>query len=78
VLDLNHYEDSGGSADLPVALFPKSDKIIMAQMDSKVPLQTFEKVLRTAMEGCHMIYEIMAECVKQRSLDLLETRGSFS
>lgn len=61
-----------------MAIFPKSNKIVMAQMDSKVPLQTFEKVMKTAMDGCHMIYEKMSECVKERALDLLETRGTFS
>jgi exosome complex component RRP41 len=78
LLDLNHYEDSGGSADLPVAIFPKSDKVIMAQMDCKVPLNTFEKVLRTAMDGCHRIYEVLVECVRERSLALLESNASSS
>lgn len=76
LLDLNHYEDSGGSADLPVAIFPKSDKVIMAQMDCKVPLNTFEKVLMTAIDGCHRIYEVLVECVRERSLQLLESKAT--
>lgn len=70
-LDINQYEDSGGSADLPVAIFAKSEKIITAQMDSKVPLHTFEKVLRTAMDGCQLIYQALVECVREHSLNLV-------
>lgn len=72
---MNHYEDSSGAADLPIAIFPRSDKVLMAQMDSKVPLQTFEKVIRVAMDGCHKIFEKLEKCVRERSEDLLVSRG---
>jgi hypothetical protein len=64
-------EDSGGSPDLPVAVFPNLDKVVfsramfsayqygiflrlqvsMLQMDSKLPLETFEAVLNMAVQG---------------------------
>lgn len=46
ILDLNYLEDSSGSPDLPVAILPQSEKVVMCQMDSKLPMDMFEKVLR--------------------------------
>lgn len=76
LLDLNHYELSSGSPDFPLAIFPKSDKIIVAQMHSKLPMQHFEMLLQTAVEGCHKIYEILVTYVRDRALNLLDSRGS--
>ena len=50
----------------------------MAQMDSKVPLHTFEKVLRTAMDGCQMIYASLVECVREHSLNLVSSSRAIS
>lgn len=44
LVDLNFYEDSSGSPDMPVAIFPKSGTITMLQMDSKLHTETFESV----------------------------------
>ena len=43
-LDLNYLEDSGGAADVPIALLPGSDTITTLQMDSKLNMDQFEKV----------------------------------
>ncbi|XP_049849454.1 uncharacterized protein LOC126318691 isoform X2 [Schistocerca gregaria] len=77
ILDLNYFEDSSSSPDVPVAIFPKSGKVIVVQMDSKLPLSTFEKVMDTAIDGCYKIYAIMTEIVMQYNLDLLDSRGCF-
>jgi len=79
LLDLNYIEDSSTvSPDMPVAILPKSNKITMLQMDSKLPLETFEKVLKCAVEGCHKIHEILVAKVKERTLSLVSSRGIFS
>lgn len=76
--DLNYLEDSSGTADVPVAILPKSDKVVMLQMDSKLPVATFEKVLGAAMTGCHKIYDILVEAVRERTRDLVAARGAAS
>jgi len=79
LLDLNYIEDSSTvSPDMPVAILPKSNKITMLQMDSKLPVETFEKVLKCAVEGCQKIYEILMAKVKERTLSLVSSRGIFS
>ncbi|KAL6047993.1 Exosome complex component RRP41 [Balamuthia mandrillaris] len=76
--DLNYVEDSAGGPDLPVAILPKSGKVTMLQMDSKLPMDKFEEVLRLAVKGCHIIYQLLREHVKDYTVDLYDSRGSSS
>jgi len=77
ILDLNYYEDSSGSPDMPVAILPKSGNITLLQMDSKMNVDTFEEVLNCANQGCQKVYEILLSVVKERTQMLLNCRGSF-
>eukprot|EP01098_Paradermamoeba_levis_P008470 TRINITY_DN3512_c0_g1_i1.p1 TRINITY_DN3512_c0_g1~~TRINITY_DN3512_c0_g1_i1.p1 ORF type:complete len:245 (-),score=63.69 TRINITY_DN3512_c0_g1_i1:206-940(-) len=78
ILDLNYVEDSTGGVDLPVALLPNSTKIVLLQMDSKLPLDLFEKVLMMAVEGCRAVHNILKKEVDDHTLKLVESRGLFS
>eukprot|EP01130_Rhizamoeba_saxonica_P006213 TRINITY_DN246_c0_g1_i1.p1 TRINITY_DN246_c0_g1~~TRINITY_DN246_c0_g1_i1.p1 ORF type:complete len:256 (-),score=45.36 TRINITY_DN246_c0_g1_i1:82-819(-) len=76
IVDLNYREDSSyQSPDMPIAILPKSNKITMLQMDQKLHLDTFEKVLQCAVDGCHQIYDIMVTKVKERTEELVTSRG---
>ena len=68
---MNYIEDSAGGPDLPIAILPQSEKITMLQMDSKIPLDVFEKVIRLATEGCKAIHEIMLKEVEKYTYGLL-------
>lgn len=70
LLDLNYLEDSAEGPDLPVAFLPQSGKITMLQMDSRISLDLFEKVVEMAIYGCKLIYEIMKKEVEKYSQDL--------
>ncbi len=37
----------------------------MIQMDSKLPLDLFEKALRLAVEGCKAIYAVLIKAVQE-------------
>lgn len=39
LLDLNYMEDSGGGPDIAVALHPSSGKMVLLQMDSRLPIE---------------------------------------
>eukprot|EP00002_Diphylleia_rotans_P039709 TRINITY_DN9278_c0_g1_i1.p1 TRINITY_DN9278_c0_g1~~TRINITY_DN9278_c0_g1_i1.p1 ORF type:complete len:248 (-),score=51.08 TRINITY_DN9278_c0_g1_i1:77-820(-) len=75
LLDLNYLEDSAGGPDIPVALLPQSNKITMLQLDAKLPLDKLELALETASAGCRAIHELMDAVVKQRTRQLVESRG---
>ncbi len=42
LLDLNALEDAGGGPDLAVALGPKTDTLLLVQMDNRLPVDTFQ------------------------------------
>ncbi|CAO2835528.1 unnamed protein product [Amaranthus hypochondriacus] len=70
LLDLNYVEDSAGGPDITVGLLPKLDKVSLLQMDSKLPLDTFESVMQLAIEGCkaiaNYVREVLLENTKQQ------------
>ena len=41
-VDLNYLEKNGGGPQLPVALLPKTNKVTLVQMDSRLPLEVYE------------------------------------
>eukprot|EP01117_Protostelium_nocturnum_P004035 TRINITY_DN15305_c0_g1_i1.p1 TRINITY_DN15305_c0_g1~~TRINITY_DN15305_c0_g1_i1.p1 ORF type:complete len:249 (-),score=99.92 TRINITY_DN15305_c0_g1_i1:54-800(-) len=76
ILDLNYVEDSAGGPDVPVALLPRTGTIAMLQMDSKVSIDLFEKVLDLAVEGCKAIHTVLSQAVLQHTTNLATSRGS--
>lgn len=61
-LDLNYFEDSSGSPDMPVAILPKSGNVTLLQMDSKMNIDTFEEV-RVSGEPDEMIRVMFEWCI---------------
>eukprot|EP01126_Amoeba_proteus_P024179 TRINITY_DN2435_c0_g1_i19.p1 TRINITY_DN2435_c0_g1~~TRINITY_DN2435_c0_g1_i19.p1 ORF type:complete len:281 (+),score=43.33 TRINITY_DN2435_c0_g1_i19:518-1360(+) len=78
LVDLNFYEDSSGSPDMPVAILPKSGKITMLQMDSKLHVDTFQSVVECAVDGCQRIYEILLSVVRARTQELINSTNAIS
>jgi exosome complex component RRP41 len=52
ILDMNYLEDSGGGPDVAVAYHPHLDKVVLLQMDNKLPVDTFQAVMQLALDGC--------------------------
>eukprot|EP01090_Pellita_catalonica_P001729 TRINITY_DN11476_c0_g2_i1.p1 TRINITY_DN11476_c0_g2~~TRINITY_DN11476_c0_g2_i1.p1 ORF type:complete len:244 (+),score=23.55 TRINITY_DN11476_c0_g2_i1:48-779(+) len=75
LLDLNFSEGGAGGPDLPLAILPKLKKITLIQMDSKLPLEAFEKVMQLGMAGCDMIYQVLLTEVKARTLEFKTVRN---
>eukprot|EP01121_Diplochlamys_sp_Union-15-3_P013887 TRINITY_DN4374_c0_g1_i2.p1 TRINITY_DN4374_c0_g1~~TRINITY_DN4374_c0_g1_i2.p1 ORF type:complete len:198 (-),score=9.84 TRINITY_DN4374_c0_g1_i2:13-606(-) len=78
LLDLNHVEESSGSPDIPVAILPKTNEIIMLQLGSRLPLDTLEAVLSLALEGCKNCYQQLSQVVVQSTIERLTKRGIFN
>jgi exosome complex component RRP41 len=61
LLDLNYEEDSGGGADVTVALQPGQDKVVLLQSDNRLSVETFEVVMQLAVAGCKAVAAFMRE-----------------
>lgn len=63
VLDLGKEEDNLGDADLPIAISPRTNEILLLQMDGHLTQEEFDKAMDLAMKGCHEVYELQKEAL---------------
>ncbi len=63
VIDLGKEEDNFGDADLPVAISPRTDEILLLQMDGHLTVEEFNKALDLAIKGCHVASEIQKKAI---------------
>ncbi|XP_011627119.1 exosome complex component RRP41 homolog isoform X1 [Amborella trichopoda] len=75
LLDLNYVEDSAGGPDLTVGILAKMDKVTLLQMDAKLPMHIFEKVMQVAMEGCRAVAQYIREVLLENTKELEYRRG---
>ena len=66
VLDLGKEEDNLGNADLPIAIAPRTNEILLLQMDGHLNFQEFEQALDYAVKGCHDISKIQKEALMKQ------------
>ena len=66
VLDLGKQEDNYGTADLPVAIAPRTGEIILLQMDGHLTVEEFDKALELAIKGCHIVSDIQKKAIMEK------------
>ena len=66
VLDLGKEEDNHGSADLPIAIAPRTGEVLLLQMDGHLTLEEFDKALEMAINGCHTISELQKQAIMNK------------
>jgi exosome complex component RRP41 len=66
VLDLMKEEDNFGSADIPIGYIPRTDEIVLLQMDGDLTADEFKKGLGMAVDACKRIHEVQRDALKRR------------
>lgn len=66
LLDLNKEEDNYGEADVPLAIVPSTDEIVLLQMDGNMTRKEFDKAIDLAFGACHELYEVQKDALKKR------------
>jgi exosome complex component RRP41 len=66
LLDLNKEEDNFGQADVPIALIPKTNEIVLLQMDGNMTRKEFDNAIEMGVAACHEIYELQKDALKRR------------
>ena len=66
VLDLGKKEDNFGSADLPIAISPRTGEILLLQMDGHLTQNEFDQALDMAIKGCQTISEIQKKAITEK------------
>jgi len=74
IMDLNYVEESSGGPCLPLAVMPKRNEVVLAQMDAKLPLDVFEAVLETARQACDQVHTVLSNELREHASKMLSCR----
>jgi exosome complex component RRP41 len=79
VVDLSKEELMSSSSDetgvhLLVAMMPQRGTVVLSQCKSRLSLDTYEKVLGAAVDGCQELFDIMSDAVREKAALLLASR----
>jgi len=66
VLDISGKEDTEGEVDIPVAWFPRQNKITLLQMDGIVNSDEVKEIIKLALRGCKEIYKKQKAALKEK------------
>ncbi len=66
VLDLGKEEDNFGDADLPIAISPRTDEVLLLQMDGHFTVNEFNQAFDLALKGCHTVSEIQKKAIMEK------------
>ncbi len=66
VLDINEIEDGTGEADMPVAMMPNLDKIVLLQLNGSLTRDEFREGLELAKKGIKQIYLMQKQVLREK------------
>lgn len=74
LLDLNNVEES----DIPhmtVAVLPRSGKVTLASLETRLHVDRFEEMFRLAVQACKVLHKEMDAAARERTKGLIDAMG---
>ena len=75
VLDVDELEDSMSEADLPVAMMPGLNKIVLLQLNGRLTKEEFKEALRLATKAIRELYLYQKQVLREKIAQLSEFEG---
>ena len=69
LLDLNKEEDNYGQADVPIAIVPSTDEIVLLQMDGNMTREELEYGLDMAFKAAHEVADLQKDALRRKYAD---------
>ena len=66
LLDLNKEEDNYGQADVPIAIVPSTDEIVLLQMDGNMTREELEYGLDMAFKAAHEVADLQKDALMRK------------
>jgi len=66
ILDLGKEEDNFGQADIPVGYVPRTEEIVLLQMDGDLTMDEFTKGINMAVNACKKVYDVQRDALMRR------------
>eukprot|EP00054_Salpingoeca_dolichothecata_P001538 m.19653 g.19653 ORF g.19653 m.19653 type:complete len:244 (+) comp12283_c1_seq1:101-832(+) len=76
LLDINYLEGGTKNPELCLGIMPKSEKIVLTQMRSRIHADQFEGVMALGIEGCKKIFTILHDVVLKHTESLASSLGT--
>ena len=64
VVDINYIEESSGAPELIVAILPKSEQIVLVEMNGRLHEDHLNNIMDVATQGCQDVYNILDRAVR--------------
>jgi len=72
LLDVNHSEESTSTGEVPLvtmALLPKTEEMVLFELDSRLHCDRLEKLIEATVKGCKDVYAILDQAVRNHVAD---------
>ncbi|MAG22271.1 MAG: exosome complex exonuclease Rrp41 [Candidatus Diapherotrites archaeon] len=67
ILDLNkEEEDAPDAVDIPLAILPGTEEIVLLQMDGLLTKEEWKKSIELGIKGCKQVYEVQKEALRKK------------
>jgi len=67
IVDLNkEEEDASDAVDIPIAILPNSEEIVLLQMDGLLTREELEKLMPMGMKACKQVYEVQKKALEEK------------
>ena len=67
ILDLNkEEEDAPDAVDIPIAIMPRTEEIVLLQMDGLLTKDEWKKAYELGVKGCKQVYEIQKQALRKK------------
>jgi len=67
LVDLNKdEEDADDAVDIPLAILPNSEELVLLQMDGLLTRKEWDKALKMGIEASKKVYEVQKEALKKK------------
>jgi exosome complex component RRP41 len=75
ILDLNKIEeDAPDAVDIPIAIMPRTEEIVLLQMDGLMTKAEWKKAKDLGIKGCKQVYEVQKAALRKK-YEAAETQG---
>lgn len=75
VVDLSKEEDNFGQADIPMGYVPRTDEIVLLQMDGDLTPEQFDQGIHMAKDACMKVYDLQRDALKRRYASKVTQEG---
>jgi len=67
ILDLDkEEEDAPDAIDIPLAILPRTEEIVLLQMDGLMTREEWDKAVELGLKGCRQVYEMQREALRKK------------